>query len=242
MPKAHSKNTGHDAELAERFLAAYNRIDRFLRAALKSREQDSFGHLVDVYFSSRARRWREILLAYAQIRNFLSHRTMRPGEYLVVPTLDVVKNIEAIATDLDRPKRAIPTFKRKVITVNQNDTLAAVLRLIDQHDFSQLPVYHDEGRFVGLLTENGITRWLAHHVRTEISLIELEEALVRPVVREEETTKNVDFLRSDVTVDDVVEAFRRNPILEAVLFTTNGRRQESLLGIATRWDVLAHLS
>ena len=166
---------------------------------------------------------------------------MRPGEYLVVPTLDVVENIEAIATDLERPKRAIPTFKRKVITVNQNDTLAAVLRLIDQHDFSQLPVYHDEGRFVGLLTENGITRWLAHHVRTEISLIELEEALVRLVVREEETTKNVDFLRSDVTVDDVVEAFRRNPVLEAVLFTTNGRRQESPLGIVTQWDV-AHLS
>jgi hypothetical protein len=73
-------------------------------------------------------------------------------------------------------------------------------------------------------------------------LIELEEALVRLVVREEETTKNVDFLRSDVTVDDVVEAFHRNPVLEAVLFTTNGRRQESPLGIATRWDVLAYLS
>ena len=65
---------------------------------------------------------------------------------------------------------------------------------------------------------------------------------MRLVVREEETTKNVTFLRSDATVDDVVEAFRGNPVLEAVLFTLNGRRQDALLGVATQWDVLAHLS
>jgi predicted transcriptional regulator len=241
MSKTRPEKANLDAELVERFIAGYNRIDKYLRAVLNSRGQDSFTHLVGLYFSNRLRRWREPLLAYAQIRNFLSHRTTRPGEYLVVPTLEVVENIQAIATELERPKRAIPTFKRKVITVNQDDSLAAVLRLIDQHDFSQLPVYHDD-RFVGLLTENGITRWLAHHVRTEISLVELEEARVRLVVREEETTKNVQFMRSDATVDDVVEAFRGNPVLEAVLLTTNGRRHESLLGIATQWDVLAHLS
>ncbi len=160
---------------------------------------------------------------------------------LVVPTAQVVQNIETIAADLASPKRAIPTFKRKVITVNRDESLAAVLRLIDQHDFSQLPVYHDN-RFIGLLTENGITRWLAHHVRTAISLVELEEAPVRLVVREEETAKNVDFLRSDATVEDVIEAFRGNPLLEAVLFTSSGRRQESLLGVATQWDVLANFS
>jgi len=232
---------GSDADLVERFLASYNRIDRHLREALNGREEESFTQLVQRYFSNRAPRWREPLLAYAQIRNFLSHRTTRAREYLVVPTSEVVQNIEAIATDLARPKRAIPTFRRKVITVNHDDSLAAVLRLIDQHDFSQLPVYRDD-RFIGLLTENGITRYLAHHVRTEISLVELEEVSVRLVVREEETTKNVDFLRSDATVDDVVEAFRGNPVLEAVLFTSNGRRQEALLGVATQWDVLAHFS
>ena len=162
------------------------------------------------------------------------------ARYLVVPTREVVLNIEAIAIELAKPKRAIPTFKRQVITVNRDDSLAAVLLLIDQHDFSQLPVYHND-RFIGLLTENGITRWLAHHVRTAISLVELEEVPVKLVVREEETTKNVEFLRSDATVDDVVQAFRSNPVLEAVLFTTNGRRQESLMGVATQWDVLAHL-
>ena len=72
-------------------------------------------------------------------------------------------------------------------------------------------------------------------------MVELEEVPVKLVVREEETTKNVEFLRSDATVDDVVQAFRSNPVLEAVLFTTNGRRQESLMGVATQWDVLAHL-
>jgi CBS domain-containing protein len=216
---------GSDTDLVERFLASYNRIDRHLREALNGREEESFTQLVQKYFSNRAPRWREPLLAYAQIRNFLSHRTTRAREYLVVPTSEVVQNIEAIATDLARPKRAIPTFRRKVITVNPDDSLAAVLRTIDQHDFSQLPVYHD-GRFMGLLTENGITRWLAHHVRTEISLVELEEVSVRLVVREEETTKNVAFLRADATVADVVEAFRGNPVLEAVLFTSNGRRQD----------------
>ena len=152
-----------------------------------------------------------------------------------------MQRIETVATDLTNPKRAIPTFRRKVITVKSDDSLAAVLQLVDEHDFSQFPVYRGD-RFVGLLTENGITRWLAHHVSTAISLVELEDVPVRSVVREEETSKNVEFLRPGAAVDDVVEAFRRNPVLEAVFFTLNGGRQEAPLGVATQWDVLGHLS
>jgi hypothetical protein len=78
------ESTSSGGDLVDRFLASYNRIDRHLRAVLNGREQDSFTQLVQKYFANRSPRWRESLLVYAQIRNFLTHGTTSPREYLVV--------------------------------------------------------------------------------------------------------------------------------------------------------------
>jgi predicted transcriptional regulator len=62
--------------------------------------------------------------------------------------------------------------------------------LIKKHDYSQFPIY-DEDEFVGLLTENGITRWLAKHVTQVLSLVDFEEIPVSALLQEEEMRENV---------------------------------------------------
>jgi len=61
---------------------------------------------------------------------------------------------------LSAPELVIPRFQRDVTRISHRDTLVHVLNLVRKNDFSQFPVYR-EGRFVGLITENGITRWMA---------------------------------------------------------------------------------
>jgi predicted transcriptional regulator len=98
-------------------------------------------------------------------------------------------------------------------------------------------VYRAE-QFVGLITENGITRWIANHVHTVDSLVELRDVFVRAVVKEEETSKNVAFVARATPVDVVLRIFADSPILEAILITNVGRKTEAPLGIITRWDVV----
>jgi hypothetical protein len=97
---------------------------------------------------------------------------------------------------------------------------------------------YEDNRFHGLLTENGITRWLARHVATKLSLVELEEELVAQVLQNEEERKNYCFVAPNMRVDDVCSLFASNSLLEAVLITASGKESEALQGIVTRWDII----
>ena len=136
-----------------------------------------------------------------------------------------------------RPETIIPKFQTAVETVALEHTLGRVLRLVHTRDYSQFPVYEND-RFRGLLTENGITRWLARHVSNSLSLVDLDEIPVAKVLRDQEKFTTWTFMSRDQRVDDLLGRFATTPLLEAALITAHGKESEKLIGIATRWDVL----
>ena len=125
--------------------------------------------------------------------------------------------------------------------VSPTDTLVSVLDLVRKNDFSQFPVYRSD-RFIGLITENGITRWMAHHVHSVDSIVDLNDVTVSVVVKEEETSSNVSFIERATAVDAALRLFADNPLLEAALITHAGRKTELPLGIITRWDVVTSVA
>jgi predicted transcriptional regulator len=131
----------------------------------------------------------------------------------------------------------VPRFQRSGEVVTPDESLAKVLKRVSQKEYSQFPVY-DGDKFRGLLTENGITRWLAHHVSKKMSLVELEEVPIKQVLPEEETRPNWLFVSRNHTVDEVKGLFAEKELLEAVLITDAGKPAEKPIGIVTRWDVL----
>ncbi len=225
-------------DLIEQFEADYNTIDQFLRKAFGGDRQVSFTHLVNEYARNH-RTWRDgdLLREIADVRNAIVHGKTEPYRYVAVPTPALARSLRLCRDRLANPARAIPTFRRKVEKVTVHDDLARVFRIIKERDYSQFPVYETE-QFRGLLTENGITRWLAHHVATELSLVDLEDVPVKGVLQSEEKRKNYHFVPRDMRVDDVKGLFALHELLEAVLITASGRESEALLGIATRWDII----
>lgn len=225
-------------DLIEQFEADYNAVDHFLRKSIGADKQISFSQLVKEY-SNKHKGWgdADLLKTLAEIRNAIIHNKTRPYRYLAVPTLAISQELTACLNRLINPARAIPTFQHKVETISIDDTLARVLKVIRQCNFSQFPVY-DTQRFLGLLTENGITCWLALYVSNKDSLVELEDASVREVLKREEERPNSLFLPRDIPIDEVKGAFASHKMLEAVLFTATGKDSEKLLGIATRWDII----
>jgi predicted transcriptional regulator len=222
----------------ERFEAAYNRIDQILRKKLSEDVKANFMGLVKNYAQKHPGwRFKDFLIFIGELRNALIHTKVNPYEYVAIPAYYLLKQLESCLASLDNPPKVIPTFQIKVITIRLNDSLAEVLHQINKNDFSQFPVYNESG-IVGLLTENGITRWLATHMVNKFSVIDLEDVRVSEVLKQEEARKNYLFIPSKMHVEDALYKFKENGFLEAVLITAHGKDSEELLGIMTKWDVV----
>ena len=227
-----------DLDLIERFVSAFNAVDFHLQGALGESERASFRSLVDLY-ARRHRWWRdaEQLRVFASLRNVIIHDKVEPYEYVCVPTTRTVEDLEAIRERLRTPERIDPRFCRAVVTLEAGDSLSKVLKLVHEREITHFPVYHGT-KFSGLLTTNGITRYLAHHAAKNGAPLDFDAVEVRFVLAREESRANFFFAARDEPVQKIAFAFHENTFLEAVLITPNGGKQEKLLGIATRADVL----
>jgi len=223
---------------ANTLIAFYDRLERHLRAALKAPSHEGFvqvvGRAADAGLVTPDEK--HVCELAARIRNIIVHEGTSDGR-VVVPTPEMLRRFETVVAAVKRPRLAIPRFERAVETFQSNEPLSSVLNLINRRDYSQFPVYRS-GRFHGLLTENGITRWLAHHVTERGSVVVIEMARAGDVLGCEEAKQAAaEFAPNDEAVGFVGLRFQRNPLLEAVLITKSGAKSERLLGIATRWDI-----
>lgn len=234
----------------ERFVDLYNAIDAHFRLALNAGPQNprpGFRRLLVDY--KRLHPWWQddsALHLLADLRNVIIHSA---GEPLFFPSPAAVAQLEEIVTRLRHPRCIADTHCLcDVLALTYAHTLADALALIRVNSFSQLPVY-ESSVFQGLITENGIARWLAYHnsewgAPADFAgvplggLLALQERYATDAERE---WPNVEFAAPNTSIDHVVFRFSENPALEAVLVTPNGTPAETPCGIVTRWDVL-HLS
>jgi predicted transcriptional regulator len=223
----------------EIFLSLYNSIDQQIRKLIRVGKRDSFSHILTELKKKKPSfsRDADYLRMIGDLRNVLVHERFEPGQYLAVPTKIIVKQLESIFERITNPKLVIPTFAKSVTVLSIDDSLADVLRIISEKGFSQFPVYK-KNIFKGVLTENGITRWLANHVLNELSLVEFCDVIVEKVLCLEEKRNNYIFLSRNRTVDDLKLQFSNQELLEVVLITEKGHKDESLMGIVTRWDII----
>jgi predicted transcriptional regulator len=228
-----------------RFVAHFNSIQDFLKRLVPVSDRNGrwseFAHLIDWYRKKHAG-WSDDgndLKAFAALRNVITHEEKEPDKHWFIPTAEAVARIQQIRKRLERPRTVIPEWKRTVVTVQLSDPVEKPLCISYDRDFSQLPVY-DGPRFCGLLTENGITRWLSHAAVKRKTQVDLRGTLIGDMLFEDQSLPNLnyEFIGRDTHVSDQIQRFARNPGLEAALITSTGSQSEALLGIATRWDIL----
>lgn len=226
-------------EWVDRFEAAYNSIDRFLRSKYHKDNSFPFSSLLELNWPDRRAGIKVELRAFGDLRNALVHSKIRPGKPLAYPSLWTVERIERIQADLMSGAVVIPLFQRDVLVLQTSDSLTKVMALIRENNFSQFPVY--EGRtFQGLLTENGITRWLANHLSAKADIRQSSEIRISQLLVAEEGGDNYAFCHRNTPIDELLVLFARKPLVEAILITENGKKHEKLIGIVTRWDILKY--
>jgi CBS domain-containing protein len=222
-----------------RFLTAFNRIDAAMRKATGLSED------LATPFSTVARRFREsihfpnvdLLVAATDLRNVIVHKNLDPSVEVAIPAEHIVSKLERIAGELESPERVEARIAPdKLATVTADDSLKDVLHLIREKKYSQFPVIED-GKIIGLLTENGIARWLSAEVAKE-SLIEFSDATVSKILKHEEERPNMALVGRYALIGQVRMQFSQNALLEAVIITQAGKADQQPLGILTRWDFI----
>lgn len=225
------------ASLFDRFQVAFNQIDAAMRKATGRNRDDGFVTVLrDFEKKGSLGSDGDFLRSVADLRNVIIHNKTLPHIEMAVPTEPVVQRLERLNEKIQCPPKIYPMFRTNVVCIAPEDSLVHVMRLVVDMKFSQFPVMEGT-RFAGLLTENGITRWLARKIVDTLSLVDFEDAKVRDLVSLEEHRANSLFVSKNMTLTEAREKFRENRFLEAILITHSGQNGEKLLGLMTRWDM-----
>lgn len=232
-----------EAERVERFETAYNRIDRALADMVDSggnRRRHSYAARVRIAAERQRRlaKHADFLVEIGELRNALVHSRTGEDEYLAVPNEKTVLELEEIERRLFSPEKVVPRFERGVDSLQANQTLADVLALIREDGYSRYPVY-ENGGFIGLLTSNGVARWLASHVRNGKIDLDLASVRIVDVLAKDHRREAVAFVSREALVDDVDVMFSGKAKLEAVIITPSGKPHEQPLGMICAPDIAA---
>ena len=236
------QNDGNKATQSQRldipYIEAYNQIDSHMRTCLKQPVGVGFSKLVGMFCTQYP--WiayDKPLRALANLRNLIDHTMTDHDRPFFLPAPRAVEEIEVIRDKMLHPETVLPRFRRDVVCMEAVDDMKAALAMVDTYDFSQFPVYRDQ-EYVGLLTENGITRCLAKRVHSRESLVNLPQTTVQDVLGWEERREDYTFVAADHTLEQLAYGFVQNQALEAILITQDGKPSRQLLGIVTRFDIM----
>ena len=180
--------SAQERERHDRFVAAFNRIDKYLRE-VTGMHRGSMPRVTESYLG-RHPGWKDekAWSAYTSLRNVIVHERYSPNSCLFIPTDEAVQDIERIDQNLRRPVTVGSRFKRDVVSIRGDTALTEGFDLIHANSYSQFPVC-DDTECVGLLTENGITRWISENWK-EIDRIDFDNVSVQEVLKHEEPRKN----------------------------------------------------
>ena len=268
-PRINGQATQEERSRIDRFEAAYNRIDRELQRLLdepREGRRRGFASCVRQIASERRHfgRHLDFLLEAGELRNAIVHNRMGAAEYIAVPTLSTVAQLEAIDEELRKPAALRAFAAREVVAVSVDDRVGHVLALVKQRGFVRFPVKRD-GRIIALLTASGVVRWIASHdidacalpspvqsgraaagpldatVRVsdgERIICTIAAVSVGEVLARDHRKDEFAILPRDASVESALALWTRNPRLEAVIITERGRAEETPIGIATATDLI----
>ena len=222
------------------FLDRFHNIETMLRQQLRQKEHISFSYLVEqaAKQNSLIRQKAERLKSFGRLRNAIQHGSGLNGEAIAEPHDKIVEEIIDIEEKLRSPKR-MNHFFREVYSLTGTDSMSKMLQLVHEFQYSQFPVFNSEGEFISLVTESGITNWLASNVKDD--LISFEETRVSDLLSVDELAETYRFISRITTIyeakDYFLQAANEGRKLEALLITESGKSNQALLGIVTHWDL-----
>ena len=177
---------------------------------------------------------------YRELRNILEHKSVGKDDVIAVPSYTLITQMEEVINKIKFPKKVKDIFLKKVISFEPTDSLSKLLSAVNDNGYSQFPVF-EQGKLVGIISENGITNFLSHSI--EDDLISIKETTVKDVLTLDETKDAFSVISENKSIFDIESIFSKK-VSEGnsaflILISTNGiiETSEDIIGIITPWDL-----
>lgn len=222
----------------QRFLDAFNSIERTLRSRSSAQNRPGFSELVRTS-KDLVQRQRDLLLDYAELRNVIVHSRTQLGVLIADPRLDVVQRIEGQVDLIERPPKVLDALHLSPPQVFQSsDSIIEFLNIVKPPlYFSQAPVAATDGR-IDLVTTNSVARWIAESWESTHGVV-LEESSIAQILAFNEPSDRVDIRSRDLKVAEAWRIFS-GEVGEppaAILITHSGKNTEKPIGLCVRADL-----
>jgi len=223
------------------FMSEFNRIEDFLKDLVNAKYNMPFYKLLEEAMKrdKLVKQFYQELRTMSDLRNIIAHGD--PNDPVALPSESTLNRIRFIEDQFTNPLKVIDVFKKSVDAFDATDSLAEVLSEIDKYHYSQFPVVKS-GEFIGLITENGITNWLASSVKNDN--ISIKNTTVQDVILGDEESDSYSFMLTSDTLYDVIDKFeeiRRKKNRTATIIVLNRKvnpvNVEDIYTILTPWDL-----
>lgn len=220
---------------ANRFISAYNKTDKILRARFNLKPNVSFNEVVrkSAVYSATVRKYEDDLTDCARLRNAIVHNS-NDKMIIAEPHTSVVERFEHILEILERPPLAVKQA-RKALTLPHGTPLIKAVKTMASSGYSNVPVIKD-GSIIGVTTNKLIVEFIAKSSDFgELNAV-LESNSVAATLSDRRD--HYEIMSVKVTVDEVLVEFSENPKLQIVILTENGKENGNICGVLTTGDII----
>lgn len=178
------------------------------------------------------------------MRNLLTHQTTTAIPEIAEPSPYLIQTLKRIITQYKSPMTIIQYLKSQqegpLITFRVEDSLLEVLAMIKEKHYSQFPVFNKR-EYVGLISENGITNWLATMANDEqLIMADLSTVTVEAVLALVEKSDRVVKIYKENNLFQLIESFEKSQSKVILVCEKQNLEMDSpddIVGILTNSDL-----
>lgn len=214
-----------------KFLDTFENIEVYVRR-INDYSREPLSRLVNTTNDAIIRDQRRNLEVLMTIRNALVHNGV--DNYVEV-TSELLEMAMEVYNALPIHKKASDYMSRNVVSFDIDESIEKPLSTIRHTKMVRFPIY-ENGNVVGILSDNGISHWLAENIEHDV--ISIKSTTIRDVALHDEYFYDVHYVGRDATYSQVFGMFERALGLRMVLVSESGKPHQKVLGVITRGDIL----
>ncbi len=223
---------------AERFITAYNRLDKGIRDIYNFKPALSFSDVIRKSASINLviKKHEDDLIDYGRLRNAIVHRSN--DKVIAEPHDDIVEDIESIVRAITTPPLAMQSVVNRSVFIAQGEVkLGNVLAEMYRTGYSNIPVYL-ESTLVGVLNRKMIIDKLGEAVSKGEDINKLMGKRVVDCLSVLDENNHYEVVSDNVTIDNLLYMFQQNRKLSTVIITPSGAYTEKPVGIVVTADII----
>lgn len=236
-----TKKQDKDDDIIMKFLALFNQIDKHFDKVLLNDWYLPYNEKIkrivhgNYYISWFVRLHQFQLKYFGEIRNQITHWIRLDWHTYVYPSEYAITQLEKYTYGIKKPPRCLDIFGKKVFTCKTNDQLKKILEIMDKNDYSHVPVYDENYKYVWVLSESEVLAWLTNEeFSRDMKTTKIWDV---PLIKDQNYVLFVDKKYNIYEIDKLFTLKKqKKEKLWIVFITENGGRNENILWVITAGD------